>query len=179
MHQPLYRTRQRVGADVLPVVGADGIYRLGDAVTSDWAEFQRHARRGLAAGFDGITDLQTAMELVRDRPLLGVRDSDYTWAEHDVQHMISTVADVAHVLSRLLLGSGKARDALEVATSGLTVDACSETLLGDALDAAQRADDGTAADRLRSRLAEELDSMGYDGGRPAEGRNRAPADSRA
>jgi len=30
----VYRTRQRVGADVLPVVGADGIYRLGDMVTT-------------------------------------------------------------------------------------------------------------------------------------------------
>jgi hypothetical protein len=173
----VYRTRQRVGADVLPVVGADGVYRLGDTVTSDWAEFQRHARRGLAAGLGGVADLCTAMDLVRDRPLLGVRDSDYTWAEHDVQHMISSIADIAHVLSRLLLGSGNAREALEVATKGLTVDACSETLLDDALDAAEHAEDGTAIDRLRSRFAAELDGLGDHGGLPAAARSRA--DSRA
>ncbi|MDO8108318.1 hypothetical protein Q6348_14055 [Isoptericola sp. b441] len=102
----VYRTRQRVGADVLPVVGADGFYRLGNAVTTDWSDFQRLARRGLAAGLDETDDLRSAMNLVRDRPLLGVPDADYSWAEHDVQHMISTIADVAPVLRRLLLEPG-------------------------------------------------------------------------
>lgn len=158
----VYRTRQRVGADVLPVVGADGIYRLGETVTTDWSDFQRHARRGLAAGLDGIDDLRAAMNLVRDRPLLGVRDADYAWAEHDVQHMISTTADVAHVLSRLLLESGRAREGLEAATKGLIVDAWSELLLDDALEAATAADDGTIAHRLRSRFAEDLGELAPD-----------------
>ncbi|GGC14504.1 LysM peptidoglycan-binding domain-containing protein [Cellulomonas carbonis] len=153
----VYRTRQRVGAEVLPVVGADGIYRLGDSVTSDWAAFQRHARRGLSAGVDRVDNLRAAMDLVRDRPLLGVRDSDYTWAEHDIQHMISAVADVAHVLSRLLLEGGDARAALEVATKGLAVDQSSELLLSDALEAAILTDDATAIDRLRARLADDID----------------------
>lgn len=148
----VYRTRQRVGADVLPVVGADGIYRLGDMVTTDWSDFQKHARRGLAAGLDGIDDLRSAMNLVRDRPLLGVRDADYAWAEHDVQHMISTIADVAHVLSRLMLELGDPRASLEAATKGLTVDASSELLLGDAFEAARFADDSFTAERLRARL---------------------------
>lgn len=152
----VYRTRQRVGAEILPVVGADGIYRLGDAVTTDWSDFQRHARRGLAAGLDGIEDLRAAMHLVRDRPLLGVRDADYAWAEHDVQHMISTIVDVAHVLGRCLVESGDVRGGLEAAMRGLTVDACSEVLLDDALDAASAADDSTAAARLRVRHAEDL-----------------------
>lgn len=160
----VYRTRQRVGADVLPVVGADGVYRLGGAVTTDWADFQRHARRGLAAGLDGIEDLRTAMNLVRDRPLLGVRDADYAWAEHDVQHMISTIADVAHVLSRLLIEAGDARGALEAATRGLNVDACSELLLDDALEAAASADDAMAADRLRARYVEDLTALGVEEG---------------
>ena len=154
----VYRTRQRVGADVLPVVGADGIYRLGDAVTTDWFDFQRHARRGLAAALDGIDDLRSAMNLVRDRPLLGVRDADYTWAEHDIQHMISTIADVAHVLSRLLLESGDARASLDAAIKGLTVDACSELILGDALEAAAAADDYAAVRRLRARIDSDVDS---------------------
>lgn len=158
----VYRTRQRVGADVLPVVGADGIYRVGDIVTTDWSEFQRHARRGLAAGLGGIDDLRSAMNFVRDRPFLGVRDADYAWAEHDVQHMISTIADVAHILSRLLLEAGDARGGLETATKGLVVDACSELLLGDALDAAIAADDTTAAERLLRKSADILDALGLD-----------------
>lgn len=152
----VYRTRQRVGADVLPVVGADGIYRLGDMVTTDWSEFQKHARRGLAAGLDGIDDLRSAMNLVRDRPLLGVRDADYAWAEHDVQHMISTIVDAAHVLSRILTESGDPRGGLEVASMGLAVDACSDLLLADALVAAEAASDATAAERLQRRLLDEL-----------------------
>lgn len=150
----VYRTRQRVGADVLPVVGADGIYRLGDAVTTDWSDFQRLARRGLAAGLDGTDDLRSAMNFVRDRPLLGVRDADYAWAEHDIQQMISTIADVAHVLSRVLLGRGDARGSLEAATRGLTAEACSELLLGDALEAATAVDDEATVTRLRARLAD-------------------------
>ncbi|QZN84912.1 LysM peptidoglycan-binding domain-containing protein [Cellulomonas sp. C5510] len=153
----VYRTRQRVGADVLPVVGADGIYRLGDMVTTDWADFQKHARQGLAAGIEGMDELRVAMNLVRDRPLLGVRDADYSWAEHDVQHMISTVVDIAHVLSRLLLGSGDVRGSLEAATRGLMVDACSSLLLDDALEAAEAGSDDATTDRLRRRL---LDDMG-------------------
>lgn len=160
----VYRTRQRVGADVLPVVGADGIYRLGRAATTDWSDFQRHARRGLAAGLDGIDDLRSAMNLVRDRPLLGVRDADYAWAEHDVQHMISTITDVAHVLSRLLIEAGDARGGLEAATRGLNVDACSELLLDDALEAAASADDAMTADRLRARYVEDLTALGVEEG---------------
>lgn len=151
----VYRTRQRVGADVLPVVGTDGVYRLGATVTSDWWEFQRRARRGLAAGPDGVAELRAAIDLVRDRPLLGVRDSDYTWAEHDVQHMISTIADVAHVLVRVLLESGDPREALRVASKGLSVDGWSETLLEDALAAAKAADDAASMSRLRARLVDE------------------------
>lgn len=148
----VYRTRQRVGADILPVVGADGIYRLGNTVTTDWSDFQRHARRGLAAGLDGIEDLRSAMNLVRDRPLLGVRDSDYSWAERDVQHMISAVADVAHILSRLLLESGDARGGLEAAMRGLSVDACSDVLLEDAMAAASAAGDEEALSRVLKRM---------------------------
>ncbi len=159
----VYRTRQRVGADVLPVVGADGIYRLGAMVTTDWSDFQKHARRGLAAGLDGMDDLRAAMILVRDRPLLGVRDADYAWAERDIQHMISTIADVAHVLSRLLLGSGDTRGSLEAATRGLAADACSELLMDDALEAALAAGDLDASERLRRRSCDEGSARDVEG----------------
>ncbi|WP_199421657.1 LysM peptidoglycan-binding domain-containing protein [Actinotalea solisilvae] len=159
----VYRTRQRVGANVLPVVGADGIYRLGDAVTSDWADFQRNARRGLAAGPPALDDLRAAVDLVRDRPLLGVPDSAFTWAEHDIQEMISTIADVTHVLTRLLLERGETRAGLEVATRGLAVDAWSELLLGDALEAAVSIDDTTTVRRLRAKLTVDAEEPQLEG----------------
>lgn len=158
----VYRTRQRVGADVLPVVGADGIYRLAETVTTDWSDFQKHARRGLAAGLDGIDDMRAAMDLVRDRPLLGIRDADYTWAEQDIQHMISTIADVAHVLSRLLLDCGDARGSLAVAMRALAVDACSEILMADALAASASAEDMVTLGRLQARRSADVSAFGLN-----------------
>jgi nucleoid-associated protein YgaU/DNA-binding SARP family transcriptional activator len=148
----VYRTRQRVGADVLPVVGPDGIYRLAPSVTCDWSEFQTLARRGLTAGSAGIEDLQAALDLVRDRPLLGIRDRDYTWAEYDIQHMISTIADTAHVLARLRAEGDGHRAAIESAKKGLLADPCSEILRDDAVSAAIAMGDHQEAERLLRRL---------------------------
>jgi LysM repeat protein len=148
----VYRTRQRVGAEVLPIVGPDGLYRLGHSVSCDWTEFQTLAHRGLTAGPDGVEDLQAALNLVRDRPLVGVRDRDYTWAEHDIQHAISTIADVAHVLSRHRTLAGELHDALGSATKGLRADACSELLVTDAITAAEGMGDADEVDRLIARL---------------------------
>ena len=157
----VYRTRQRVGADVLPVVGPDGVYRLAPAVTCDWSEFQVLARRGLAAGTEGIEDLQAAFDLVRDRPLLGIRDRDYTWAEYDIQHMISTIADTAHVLACLWNEAGAHRAAMQSATKGLRVDGASSQLAADALLAVEALGDSAEVERLRGQLEPalaELDS---------------------
>jgi nucleoid-associated protein YgaU len=156
----IYRTRQHLGEANLPVVDADGKYRLGPDVVSDWTEFQRLARAGLSAGTSGATDLQTALDLVRNRPLLGTRDSDYAWAENDIQHMIETITDVAHVLSQLRLASGDHRAAIEAATKGLLVEPCSDLLHRDAITAALTHGDNAEADRLTARrraLLAELD----------------------
>lgn len=149
----VYRTRQRVGAEVLPVVGPDGIYRLAPSVACDWSEFQAFAHRGLAAGPEGVEDLQAALDLVRDRPLLGIRDRDYTWAEYDIQHMISTIADTAHVLSRLRTSTGEWSAALDTATKGLRADTCSDVLTADAIKAASGLGNPDEVDRLAARLA--------------------------
>lgn len=158
----VYRTRQRVGADVLPVVGADGIYRLGTGVTCDWAEFQVHARRGLTAGRRGVHELQAALDLVRDRPLLGVRDRDYTWAEYDIQHMISAVVDVADALTRTMLEAGDHRAALEVATRGLRADPSSDLLFSRAVEAARTGGDTLEVDHLTARLQELVQELDPD-----------------
>ena len=74
-------------------------YRLHPDVTTDWHDFLTLARRGLEAGpdcLDGIQDLVAALSLVRGRPFHGIDPRDYTWAEPDVQEMISTVGDLAH-----------------------------------------------------------------------------------
>ena len=157
----VYRTRQRVGAEVLPVVGPDGIYRLAPSVACDWSDFQALAHRGLGAGPEGVEDLQAALDLVRDRPLLGIRDRDYTWAEYDIQHMISTIADTAHVLARLQSDAGEHRAAMRSATKGLRVDAVDPKLMADALVAVEAIGDAGEVERLRGQLElalAELDS---------------------
>ena len=149
----VYRTRQRVGAEVLPVVGPDGIYRLAPSVACDWSEFQAFAHRGLAGGPEGVNDLQAALDLVRDRPLLGIRDRDYAWAEYDIQHMISTIADTAHLLSRLRSSAGEWSAALDTAAKGLRADTCSDVLTADAIEAASGLGNPDEVDRLAARLA--------------------------
>lgn len=158
----VYRTRQRVGAAVLPVVGPDGIYRLGPSVACDWSEFQARAHRGLAAGPEGVADLKSALDLVRDRPLLGIRDRSYTWAEYDIQHMISAIADAAHVLAQLLAASGDHRGAVRFATKGLLADSCSEVLYADAVAGAEAVGDYAEARRLLEGLDSVMTDLGAD-----------------
>ena len=74
-------------------------YRLHPDVTTDWHDFLTLARRGLTAGDAGLPDLQAAMRLVRGRPFTGIDPRDYTWAEPDIQEMISTIEDVAAALA--------------------------------------------------------------------------------
>lgn len=155
----VYRTRQRVGADVLPVVGPDGIYRLGPSVTCDWSEFQTRAHQGLTAGPEGVEALQAALALVRDRPLLGVPDSDYTWAEYDIQHMISAIADAAHVLALLRVKTGSHREAMQAAARGLLADAASSVLADDLIAAAEASESRDEIDRLRRRLRSTLSEL--------------------
>ncbi|MCB2175748.1 MAG: LysM peptidoglycan-binding domain-containing protein [Actinomycetales bacterium] len=158
----VYRTRQRVGPETLPVAGPDGIYRLGPSVTCDWSEFQTLAHRGLAGGPEGIEDLQAALDLVRDRPLLGIRDRNYTWAEYDIQHMISAIADAAHVLAQLLAASGDHRGAVRFATKGLLADSCSEVLYADAVAGAEAVGDYAEARRLLETLDSVMTEFGAD-----------------
>lgn len=158
-HSLVYRTRQRVGSDVLPVSGPDAVYRLGPTVTSDWTQFRALVHTGLAAAQPNLRDLRAALTLVRGRPFLGIRDEEYTWAEHDIQHMISAISDVAHVLMRMHTAAGAPQAALEVATKGLIADPSSERLATDALAAATSMGDGAEVERLMACFATALEEL--------------------
>ena len=107
------RARSWLGTDSdgephLALVGEHGDYRL-HGVSSDWSDFLDLARAGLSAEVDelGVLNaLEQAMSLVRARPFLGIDPATYLWAEADTQEMISTVVDVAHVLSLTHLSQG-------------------------------------------------------------------------
>lgn len=91
--------RSPEGEPYLPLVVDGGTYKLRPDVSCDWHDFVRFSKLGLASGADGGMALTAALDLVRGRPFLGVDPATYTWAEADLQEMVSAVVDVAHMLS--------------------------------------------------------------------------------
>lgn len=152
------------GAPYLPLVADGGEYHLRPEVTCDWHDFLHLARRGLPQGPDGAHDLAAAFDLVRGRPFLGIDPATYTWAEVDIQEMISSIVDVAHVLSAIRSELGDHRGAHEAAAKGLLVDPCSELLYQDAIRAAAARGDHQEVDRLADRLRHELALVDPDDG---------------
>ena len=122
----------------------------------DWHDFLRLARRGLAAGPGGDAALHAAVQLVRGRPFQGIDPAAYTWAEPDIQEMISSVVDVAHALATIRLDRGDLRGAQWAAARGLAAEPCSELLYRDAIRAAAAAGDQAEAQRLTERLRHQL-----------------------
>ena len=155
------RTRQWLGRTAageayLPQIADGQTYRLRPEVTCDWHDFTRLARTGLVNGPDSTGALQAALDLVRSRPFLGVDPASYTWAEADIQEMISAIVDVAHLLSVTCLESGDHRGAQQAAARGLLAEPCSELLYRDAIRAAQAAGDRREVDRLAESLRHEI-----------------------
>lgn len=144
------------GEPYFPLVVDGGNYQLRPDVSCDWHDFVRLSQRGLASGAEGATALAAALELVRGRPFLGVDPATYTWAEADVQEMISAVVDVAHVLSAARCDVGDYRGAQEAAAKGLLAEPCSELLYRDAIRAAAGAGDSDEVERLAARLRHEI-----------------------
>ncbi|CAL8978637.1 hypothetical protein CELL_02919 [Cellulomonas sp. T2.31MG-18] len=149
------RARERLGDDVLPPVGIDGLFRLGEGIETDWDSFQRLVAQGVALdGEQRLDKLAAAMTLVRDRPFRGISPGAYVWADHDIQTMISVIADAAGLLARIHLEAKRYRDALTVATLGMLCEPCSEELQAIALTATEASSGPGAAGELRRRFTE-------------------------
>lgn len=152
------------GQPYLPMVGDRGDYRLSPEVRCDWHDFLRMAREGLSGGPDGADVLEQALELVRGRPFLGIDPTTYCWAEADTQEMISSVVDVAHVLSVIRLDQGAARSARDAAARGLLVEPGSELLHCDAIRAAAMQGDSEEIARLTERLRAQIELIDPEAG---------------
>lgn len=153
------RTRQWLGYDTendpyLPLIGDAGRLTLATTVSCDWYDFLRHAHAGLHE--HNPDELTAALDLVRGRPFLGIEDHRYTWAEHDIQQMISTIVDVAVALATHHAGLGDHRDALRTTLHGLQVDQSAQALLTTGREAARACGDEAEAQRL-AHLQELLD----------------------
>ena len=119
------------------------------------------AKRGFAAGVDGLADLEAALRLVRGRPFAGVRPRTYAWSEALVQNDITpAVCDVADAIAGIRLAAGDPTGARAAAAIGLMADPVSEQLLRSSLRAAhQRGDDHDIAN-LVARLDRINDELG-------------------
>jgi nucleoid-associated protein YgaU len=138
-----------------------GLYALHPDVRCDWIEFATLAKRGFAAGVDGLADLEAALRLVRGRPFAGVRPRTYAWSEALVQNDITpAVCDVADAIAGIRLAAGDPTGARAAAAIGLMADPVSEQLLRSSLRAAhQRGDDHDIAN-LVARLDRINDELG-------------------
>ncbi len=150
------------GAPYLSHVTAEAGYRLHPAVTADWHDFVRLARRGLGGGGVDEQTLWRAMELVRGRPLLGVDPAAYAWAESDVQNMISAIVDVAHVAALRDHARGDNLRAREALARALIVDPANEPVHALAMSMAVEAGDEAEVRRLAERMREQARALDPD-----------------
>jgi DNA-binding SARP family transcriptional activator len=143
-NQAITRTRAWLGADEEGVSWlrplSDGALRLSRRVLVDWELFQALQKRARQRGRsrpDVRRDLETALRLVRGRPLSQLPARRYGWlAETYLEQAIpSAVIDAAHSLARILLEDGDADAALGVARVALDVDRYDERPWRDLLQA--------------------------------------------
>jgi DNA-binding SARP family transcriptional activator len=158
------------GEPYVAMIGDGQEYRLHPEVTCDWDDFRALATRGLAAGSNGLSDLEAALRLVRGRPFLGVNPAAYGWAEADTQDMISAVVDVARTLAEHALAAGEYRRARWAAARGIAVEPCAEPLYRDAIRAARALGDLDDAANLLTGIRRQLEDLD-----PADGIDQATA----
>jgi hypothetical protein len=140
---------------------SDG-YNFAPTVGCDWRRFKSLARRGMAAGPDGIGQLQAALDLVHGQPFAGVSPRRYAWAEHLKQDMISAIVDVAHALSVRLLEVRDPYGARRAATKGLLAAPEAELLWRDLLRAEYGAHNTAGIQHAIDRLSTLNDELGVD-----------------
>ncbi|WP_394426623.1 LysM peptidoglycan-binding domain-containing protein [Streptomyces sp. SGAir0957] len=135
-----------------PIKG--GIYRFNTPVTSDWDKFRELYQQGMHHdGQDADIALAQALTLVRGRPFADVDPSKYTWAEADIQEMISAIVDVAHELAERRRQVRDYRAAAQAVTKGMLVDSQSELLYRDLFTICHEMGDREGLERAAHQLA--------------------------
>ncbi|HKA69281.1 MAG TPA: LysM peptidoglycan-binding domain-containing protein [Actinomycetes bacterium] len=150
------------GSFYLPMVNESDGYNFAPTVGCDWRRFKSLARRGIAAGPDGIGQLQAALDLVRGQPFAGVSPRRYAWAEHLKQDMISAVVDVAHALTVRMLEARDPYGARRAAAKGLLAAPEAELLWRDLLRAEYGAHNTVGIQHAIDRLSALNDELGVD-----------------
>lgn len=140
-----------------------GLYAYTDRVRCDWLEFQRlvaEARRASGPDFEGL--MHQALELVRGRPFEGIDPRRYVWAEHDINDMISAIADAATELAEYYMDTGAPRAALWAASRGLVAAEETERLHRIVFRAHHALGDREGLERAAARLDSLLEGWQID-----------------
>ncbi len=119
------------GSDHLP--RAHGRLRLGPSVGTDWDRFRE------LAGSDDVEDWSRALDLVRGRPLEGMRSTDWSVLDGTAPAIESAVVDLSGRLAGARLRAGDPRGAEWSARKGLVVSPYDERLYRMLLRAADAA----------------------------------------
>lgn len=169
-NQAITRARAWLGGDeegiswLRPMT--DGALRLSRQVLVDWELFQSLQERASERGRAPAAvrrDLETAMRLVRGRPLSQLPTGRYGWLAGTFleQEVPSAAIDVAHRLARILLEEGNVQGVLEMAHLALEVDRYDERPWRDLLEAhhlrGEHRQVEALVDQLRELLEVELD----------------------
>jgi DNA-binding SARP family transcriptional activator len=101
-------------------------------VDADQLEDLLEKARSASRGQDSEEPLEKALSLFRGEPLAGC---DYAWSESDIRSLRATYVELLERVGSARLKGGKARDALEAAERGITVDVLNEGLWRLALEA--------------------------------------------
>jgi hypothetical protein len=175
------RVTEWLGTDSIgrPHLGADasGRLRLGSGVRVDWHVFQAlagHAELALLGSAEQEDYLARALELVQGQLLDGRPPGRYAWlASDELEYEVTArVADTAHQLVGLRLGSGDPQGAMDAARAGLRLAFDDELLWRDLLRAAHQTGREellravvdeicarTALDEVLPRMAPETESL--------------------
>jgi DNA-binding SARP family transcriptional activator len=165
-NQAITRARAWLGSDEDGVAWlrpmCDGALRLSTQVLVDWELFQALQRRARERGRStaGVRrDLETAMRLVRGRPLSPLPTGRYGWLAETYleQEIPSAIIDVAHALAGLLLEAGDATSVMELARLALEVDRYDERPWRDLLEAHHLRGEGRQVALLVDQLLELLE----------------------
>lgn len=135
-----------------PIKG--GVYQFNASVTADWDKFRELYQQGMHHdGQDADIALAQSLALVRGRPFADVDPSKYTWAEADIQEMISAIVDVAHELAERRRQVRDYRAAAQAVTKGMLVDGQSELLYRDLFTICHEMGDREGLERAAHQLA--------------------------
>lgn len=159
LHTIASLARRGVGLDAsglphLPHVGADGIYRVSDALSLDYDRFRAYAGRAARRDQAGaIDDLRAALSLVRGRPFSST-GIEYLWthAEALTSAIVAEITDAAHELACLYLDANDHRGVWWATQQGLLASPGNEQLHRDRMFAADRAGNPAGVEEVMEEL---------------------------